>query len=375
MSDIAVVGGGIVGTSVAYHLVDAGEDVILFDAMNDGRATDAGAGIVAAAPVESSGDWYAFAREAVQYYPELDAALERRLPNGESTGYARCPLITVDSGGQAMAFKTVTTRIRERAEREGYPPTEMIGEISTSAAQEHVPSLAAVDNAFRSEATARVDGRRFTDAMRTAAVEDGLRVRKERVKRVTIADDTVSGVITADESYNASRVVVTAGAWSSGLLANLGVSVEITPVRGQIAHLGVDADTAGWEMAQDGDGNYLVPWPDGRIVAGATHESTTGFDARTTTEGVASVLDNALTLAPGLADATLDEVRVGLRPQPPDGKPLLGSISGVDGAFVGTGHGATGLQLGPYSGRVLADIVRDRTPPSNVDAFDPSRFA
>jgi D-amino-acid dehydrogenase len=128
-------------------------------------------------------------------------------------------------------------------------------------------------------------------------------------------------------------------------------------------------------MAQDGDGNYLVPWPDGRIVAGATHESTTGFDARTTTEGVASVLDNALTLAPGLADATLDEVRVGLRPQPPDGKPLLGSISGVDGAFVGTGHGATGLQLGPYSGRVLADIVRDRTPPSNVDAFDPSRFA
>lgn len=78
-------------------------------------------------------------------------------------------------------------------------------------------------------------------------------------------------------------------------------------------------------------------------------------------------------MAPGVSDATLAEVRVGLRPVSADGLPVLGGVPGVDGAFLATGHGATGLTLGPYSGKVVAEAVSgdDRDVP---DRFSVGRF-
>src|SRR5258708_5061303 len=88
--------------------------------------------------------------------------------------------------------------------------------------------------------------------------------------------------------------------------------------------------------------------------AGATRESAGGFDVRMTAGGVYEALGEALRVAPGLATATLKEVRVGLRPASPDGLPLLGRLPGYENVLVATGHGASGLQLGPYSGALMA---------------------
>ena len=83
------------------------------------------------------------------------------------------------------------------------------------------------------------------------------------------------------------------------------------------------------------------------MVVGATRESGSGFSAQTTAAGVHEVLGEALRVAPGLADATIGEIRVGLRPATPDQLPLLGPVPTVRNAYIAAGHGATGLQLGP----------------------------
>jgi D-amino-acid dehydrogenase len=87
------------------------------------------------------------------------------------------------------------------------------------------------------------------------------------------------------------------------------------------------------------------------------------------------VLGEALRVAPGLQDASLDEVRVGLRPASPDGRPMLGAAPGVDRLLLATGHGPSGLLLGPYSGKLIAEIVTGGAASADLAPFAVARFA
>ena len=118
----------------------------------------------------------------------------------------------------------------------------------------------------------------------------------------------------------------------------------------------------------------MVPWPDNRVVVGATRETGSGFDARTTVSGVREVLGEALRVAPGLAAAEIREIRVGLRPYTQDLLPVLGPVPGRKNVWLATGHGPTGLQLGPYSGKLIADLIQGRDLPLSLDAYRITRF-
>jgi D-amino-acid dehydrogenase len=109
------------------------------------------------------------------------------------------------------------------------------------------------------------------------------------------------------------------------------------------------------------------------VVVGATREAGAGFDHRVTVAGQRQVLDAALTLAPGLADATVLETRVGFRPVTPDGFPLLGAVPGLDGLVVATGLGANGLTYGPLTGVLAADLALGEQPPVDLTPFRPDR--
>jgi D-amino-acid dehydrogenase len=116
----------------------------------------------------------------------------------------------------------------------------------------------------------------------------------------------------------------------------------------------------------------MVPWP-GRVVAGATRERV-GFAPRTTLAGIMEVLGEAARVAPGLRDASLAEIRVGLRPASADGRPILGRAPGLANLHLATGHGAIGLQLGPFSGKVIADTITRGDPGVDLAPFAPDRW-
>jgi D-amino-acid dehydrogenase len=117
----------------------------------------------------------------------------------------------------------------------------------------------------------------------------------------------------------------------------------------------------------------MLAFDDSRIVVGATRETGSGFDHRVTAAGLHEVLEEAISVAPGLADATVADIRVGFRPASLDERPLLGPVAGAKGLIVATGFGPTGLTMGPYAGVVAAELALGRTPEIDLSPYDPSR--
>ncbi|HXF64376.1 MAG TPA: FAD-dependent oxidoreductase [Caldilineaceae bacterium] len=373
--DAIIVGGGIVGASAAYHLARAGAKTLLVDRHDRGRATDAGAGILAPEMNRRDPDpWFEFAVPAVAYYPELVAALQAE--EAGETSYARCGMLLVAATpDEVPAYTDAERHILARRQQRHEPPEHDLHPVSPGEARELFPALGQLHGALYYRNAARVDGRQLGQALRRAAERHGLDVLESSVERLTLDHGRVTGVIVDQERYSAATTVIAGGAWSAAFGAQLGVRIPVEPQRGQIAHLELPGqETGGWPIVGAFRGHYLVPWPNGRVAAGATRETGSGFQPTTTAAGVQEVLSEALRVAPGLAPARLLEVRVGLRPLPPDGLPVLGPVPGMDGVLLATGHGPTGLQLGPYSGKLMAELALGQTPAVDLAPFSVSRF-
>jgi D-amino-acid dehydrogenase len=175
----------------------------------------------------------------------------------------------------------------------------------------------------------------------------------------------------------ADVVVAATGAWTTSFLEPSGVTVAVTPQRGQIVHMSLEpADTSRWPVVlPTASSHYLLAFGDSRVVAGATRETGAGFDYRVTPGGLSEVLEQALAVAPGLAAGTYLETRVGFRPMGPDSLPLLGPVPGVDGLVVATGLGPTGLTMGPYAGAVAARVALGEQPGIDLTPVNPLRTA
>jgi glycine/D-amino acid oxidase-like deaminating enzyme len=376
MYDVIVVGGGIVGMSTAYHLVCAGAKTLLIDREDPGRATDAGAGILS--PETNSRDpdaWFDFAVAAVGYYPTLVQRLQE--DQGGDTGYARCGQIVVAVSEDEFAlFDRARSLVLGRQERRGLPSLDDLYEISGSEARELFPPLAPVYGALYYRNAARVDGRLLNRALRQAAQQRGLSLQQGSVERLVIESGAVTGVVVAGTTLSAKTVVIAGGAWSQAFGAQLGVEIPVAPQRGQIIHLGLPGtDTSAWPMLSAFRGHYMVPWPDSRVAVGATRETGAGFHPHTTAAGIQEVLSEALRVAPGLAQAEIRDIRVGLRPLTSDTMPVLGPVPGIEHILLVTGHGPTGLTLGPYSGKLIAEAALGQASTTDISTFQVTRFA
>jgi glycine oxidase len=178
--------------------------------------------------------------------------------------------------------------------------------------------------------------------------------------------DRVLGVRTLDRFFPADTTVVTAGAWSGGLLQTLGVSLPVKPIRGQIALLATDPPLLRRVIMMGKE--YLVPRTDGRVLVGSTEEDV-GFDCRPTPSGIRGLLDIAISIAPALGAAHLERTWAGLRPGSPDSKPFIGRVPGYRGILVATGHYRAGLQLSPVTGLVVSQLITRQPTAAPLDAF------
>jgi D-amino-acid dehydrogenase len=360
--------GGVVGLSAAWHLVGGGARTLLVDRGHAGRATDAGAGILSARRYVAAEDPYErFGAQAVRYYPQL---IERLAAQGAGdTGYAVCGSLTVAvSDDELAALDRLRTSLRRSGtQAEGY------AELSPEQACTLFPALAGVRGAIHCTRDARVDGRLLAAALRKGALARGLEIREAEVSDLEIAQGAVRSIVVDGEAVPAGHVVLAAGAWSKRLGERIGLRIPVVPQRGQIAHLDLpETDTGGWPIVRASRDHYMVPWP-GRVVVGATRERV-GFAPRTTLAGIMEVLSEAVRVAPGFGGASLAEVRVGLRPASADGLPILGPAPGLANLHLATGHGAIGLQLGPFSGKVIADTITRGNPGIDLAPFAPDRW-
>ena len=354
--DVVVVGGGIVGTATAYELGRSGARTLLVDRSDAGRATAAGAGILS--PETAKRDdpaWIELVLAAGRHYESLIPQLD------PDNGWARCGILQ-------LATRVTDVRAWEWVAERATGATA----ISPDDAHAMVPVLGTVVRALHHPRAARVDGRLMCGALRRGAERFGVEVVFASVDSVQ-AGSTATVVIDGD-AISAEVVVIAGGAWTRRLGDQLGVQLPVGPQRGQIAHLGVaEHDTGTWPIVQQVYGHYMVPWADRRVAVGATVEDA-GFSPDVTAGGVNEIMREALRVMPGLASATLGEIRVGLRPTSVDDSPLLGPLPGIDNVFVATGHGASGLLLGPISGKLVADQIFGRATEVDLEPFSPARF-
>lgn len=364
------------GASVAYRLLQHGADVTVVDRGDAGQATAAAAGILP--PLD-----HFIGVEAVlpllkasrAYYPQLLAELAAA--GEEDVGYEVVGALHVATNEEQAARLPAVAAACERRRESGFAHIGAVTQLSAVEARRRVPILgASLVGAVHCEGAARIDGRRLLAALRAASARRGASWLSGDAQ-LQLDAGRVTAVRTNGLSLPADAVVITAGAWSQSLAAALGIQLPVRPQRGQLIHLELPGvSTARWPMVMGFSTSYLLGFPEQRLVAGATRELGAGFDHRWTAGGVHEVLGDALRLAPELARATLKEARVGFRPLSADGKPILGAPERYPNVYFATGHGGYGIEVGPFSGALLADLVmgqpgRVDLAPFAVDRFGP----
>ncbi|NKE04479.1 NAD(P)/FAD-dependent oxidoreductase [Mesobacillus selenatarsenatis] len=367
MKKYIVIGAGILGASTAYHLAKEGRNVTIIDREEPGQATDAAAGIICPWLTQRRNKpWYFLAKNGASFYPALIKQLEE---DGEKeTGYQRVGAISLhyDQG------KLVKMEERATVRREDAPEIGEIRQLDQQETNELFPSLSEEYASVYVTGGARVNGRLLRDALLNAAQKHGASIVKGDAQLESSGEE-VTCVKVGNIRYEGDSIILTAGAWAPELLIPLGKKLSISPQKAQIIHLMLeDTETGSWPVVMPPNNQYILAFDGGRVVIGATHEDEQGFDLRPTLGGMNEIIDKGLKVAPGLADATYLETKVGFRPVAPDFLPIIGAVPGYENLFLANGLGASGLTVGPYLGAQLAKLAAGEDLEIDIEQYDVS---
>ena len=355
MPDVVVVGGGVMGLGAARELRRRGlQQVCVIERGQTGRgASWASAGIVGATEREEADPRLELRRVSRGLWPTFAAELAEEAgldPEYRETG---------------CLFAA-----RQQDELEWLRRRGPVLEGATL--RDFEPALGPAVLGGLPRAGGSVDPRRLVRALELAVRRAGVEVRTGvEVRGLRTRAEVVIGVDTSDGAIDADLVVIAAGAWSS-TLDGCEPRPPVQPQRGQILALDHSAVRLQHVLLTPTD-PYLVPRPDGRLVIGATREEA-GWDPALTAGGVAWLLDEAMTLVPGLRDCPILELWTGFRPLSSDGLPLIGP-GGLRGLWYLTGHGPSGIAPLPGSLALFGALVTSQPPPVDPTAFRPTRFS
>ncbi|MDQ4058779.1 MAG: glycine oxidase ThiO [Actinomycetota bacterium] len=367
--DTVVVGGGVIGASIAWRAAQRGLAVAMVDPHPGRGASWAAAGMLAPVTEVHYGEEELLALNLTSSASYRQFVAELSEASGRDPGYAECGTLTVardadDNAALESLFEFQrglgldVQRLRGRECRRLEPALAPSTRGGILVSGDH-----------------QVDNRALVDALLIAAERSGVHVVRRRAESVELAHERVAGVRLADgERIGCSSVVLAAGATTApveGLPP--GVAPPVRPVKGQLLHLRGPAETRLAMRNVRGLDAYIVTRSDGRVVIGATVEER-GFDERVTAGGVHDLLRAGFELLPGVTELELVETSVGLRPGTPDNAPILGK-SEVEGLVIATGHYRNGVLLTPITSEAISELLVTGDPPKLIEAFSPRRFS
>ncbi|HVL22666.1 MAG TPA: FAD-binding oxidoreductase [Thermomicrobiales bacterium] len=364
-TEIAIVGGGVVGTSIAWHLARRGAQVTLIEER----------GIAAAASGASAGGIRQQGRDpremplaiaAIARWEHLEAELDADIHyyrEGHVSVYEReedIPLARKRVEAQqalGLAIELV----------EGRDLHDLVPGLA-----EHIVAGTYTANDGHANPTLT------TQAFARAAERCGATIVQGTGVTGMLRDgDRVTGVETAGGPLAADHVVLTTGAWTRQLVAPLGVTLPIVPTGLQmilttpmpaLLRQVVGAYGRNLSLKQLRDGTYLIGggWPgDIDLVAGV---------GTTRPESVAGSREVSSAIFPVLKETEIERAWVGVEGIAVDEIPVIGALPGIDGLTVAAGFSGHGFALSPITGQLVAELVLDGTPSLPLDAFGAGRF-
>jgi glycine oxidase len=348
--DVIVIGGGIIGLSLARELRKQGASVLVVERGEPGReASHAAGGMLANCGDETPAVLQALATASAEMYPEFVHELQ-------------------DESGVNIDLRSNGTLLFPAAghARENIPGANPLPVPLTKLE----PALAAEGRAVFLLKERSVCPRALTEAALKAARHRGVDVSSgTAVRSVDVSEGSVAGVTTDKTSYHAAKVVNCAGAWAGEIAP---YPIPTRPVKGQMVCF-VTATRELLRHAVRSPEIYLIPRSDGRLLAGATVEEA-GFDKRTVPETIQGLTRAALVMLPALKNAArVLEDWAGLRPGTPDNLPILGATP-IPGYYVATGHFRDGILLAPVTARAMAEVIGGGMPEYDLAPFSTERF-
>ena len=368
MSDVLIIGGGVIGLSLSWDLARHGQSVRVIDRGEPGKeASWAGAGILPPASWKAALHPYDQLRAlSSELHPEWAAALAQQ--TGIDTGYRRSGGIylarTPGEAASLIAWAGAAAEEGVKIQRLNDRELEESGVRGQVLAAYLLPQEAQLRNP------------RHLQALHIACQRIGVEVTAgAEALDFEIRDNRLAAVITSAGPITARQYCFTSGAWTGNLCARLGIPLGILPIRGQMVLFNTSDPAASRGLAArvltrivtEGS-RYLVPRDDGRTLVGSTEEEV-GFDKSTTEEAIADLTSFARGLVPALENAAVEKTWAGLRPASFDGLPYLGSLPGLSNCFVASGHFRSGLFLSPATAVVMSELLRDEEPRIDLSPF------
>lgn len=373
-TEVAVVGAGIIGMTVALTLARSGKIVHVIErAPTPGaEASGAGAGILSPRLKIERAD------------PFFDLSIDSwRLWTGMSRSLLETTGIDPEHRAQGLLYLASTPdeweaflRLRDRQSEMGIiaaivVPDEIRDRFPNVRAdipgalfypdEHHLHTSHTLDALH---AACRVADVRFVFETEVEGLIPGGREPGGPGRRVT-------GFRTDRLEVVAEHVVIAAGAWTGELTASLQVPLPVKPVRGQAALANV-GDAAPPCLLYSSQG-YVVPRAGGEIFAGSTVEEV-GFDRNTTEEGIKQIWDAALWMLPGLGGRSPQQQWAGLRPGTRDELPIIGPLPGFRNLWIAAGHYQNGILLAPITAEIIREWITTGDPGRDMSAFLPDRF-
>lgn len=357
MSDIVIIGGGVIGLTTARELAIAGLRITLVERDALGReASWAGGGILFTvefwkepAPVLALAD----AGRRIH----IEQAARLLADTGIDPERIDCGLLLLDPPQAAL----------ESPHRAEFAPDAVV--LGPEALRRSEPRLtSSVGSALALPSVAQVRNPRLLQALAADCRRLGVRM-VEHTTGVTLIrhGSRITALATPAEDIHGAEFIIAAGAWSEALLQPLGLSADVFPVKGQMLLYRAPPDSLHQIVIREG--HYLIPRRDGHILAGSTVEHA-GFDKTPSPEARQRLAGAAGALLPMLGHAEPLRHWAGLRPGSPAGIPCIGRVPGIDNLSLNTGHFRNGLVMAPAAARLLADLILNRPP-----LIDPAPYA
>jgi glycine oxidase len=358
MYDVIVIGGGVVGLTIARDLAPR-KSVLLLDRGPTGQGTSrAAAGMLTPlSEADDQGPFFQLCRLSHSMYDRFVCDLETE--TSLDCGYGKNGLLAVASDEEAAA----TLRRRYEWQKEAGFDVQLLSSGEVSKLE---PLLTApVATALFMPGERSVTPRRLVNALRESCLKRGVDMRLG----LHVEEIAKNAIRVGHMTLEAEHIVVASGVWSAEF-RGLNPPIPVYPRKGQILSLGMPAG-AFRHMIRWGH-SYFMPRPSGELVVGATNEDA-GFDMSNTPAGLGRLLTEAQQISSHTGNYPILETWTGLRPATPDGLPILGP-SAIPGVYYATGHYRNGVLLAPATAAIIGDLIRNGRTDQIIEPYSPSRF-
>jgi glycine oxidase len=370
-ADVIVVGGGVIGCSVGYHLAARGLRVTVLECGTvGGQASSAATGLLAPFKLLAKPDdsYLALQRASLALFPALVEEIEAA--TGMRVEYHETGTVRLAQEKQVAALRSWAALWSDAG-----MPMEVVQDARLASLEPGLSPSYRVAVFIPGEPQVRAAS--FMAAMAQAARLAGVTLLEGcQVIGVEQSGARAVAVRTAQgETIGCSHVVLAAGAWSGGAAGWLGLEVPVRPLQGQSLLL-PQAGPAPVRHTLFGEGIYVVPRADKTLVVGSTYDEV-GFACQVTPDGVARLLSAARRLVPALSKVPVLQAAAGLRPRTPDSRPILGPAPLWENVTLATGHNGFGVLLSPLTGQIVADVITtgrlaDLARPFTIERFHAS---